>query len=297
MDGILVINKPSGMTSHDVVARVRRMANQKRVGHAGTLDPMATGVLLVCLGRATRVAEYLSGSDKTYRAVIRLGVETDTYDAEGQVTATRPVNVGEAELRNVLIQFAGEIDQVPPMYSALKRDGKPLYKLARQGIEVEREPRRVTIYGINLRAREWPDVTIDVRCSSGTYIRSLAHDIGAALGCGAHLIELTRVASGSFTLDDAVKLEDIGSQNVASLLRPLDAALQHLPALALDAEQARCVMRGQAILFNETAAWPDLFRVYDPHGTLVAIMTYNSDVRRLQPKKVLADARERAGAV
>jgi tRNA pseudouridine55 synthase len=290
MDGILVLNKPPGMTSHDVVSRVRRIARQKRVGHAGTLDPMATGVLLICLGRATRVAEYLSGSDKTYRAVIRLGVETDTYDAEGLVTATRPVNVGEAELRAVLIRFAGEIDQVPPMYSALKRDGKPLYKLARQGLEVEREPRRVTIYGILLRACEWPDVTVDVRCSAGTYIRSLAHDIGAALGCGAHLIELTRLASGSFTLDDAVGLEDPGLQDIASLLHPLDAALQHLPALALDAEQARCVMLGQAIPFNGAAAGPDVFRVYTLHGALVAIMTYDADVRRLRPKKVLADS-------
>ncbi len=290
MDGILVVDKPFGITSHDVVGRVRRMARQKRVGHAGTLDPMATGVLLVCLGRATRVAEYLSGSDKTYRAVIRLGVETDTYDAEGRVTATRPVTIGEADLRDMLVRFTGEIDQVPPMYSALKRDGQPLYKLARKGIDVERAARRVTIYNIALCAFEGPAAAIHVRCSTGTYIRSLAHDIGAALGCGAHLTELTRLASGSFTLDEAVKLEDLGSQDIAGWLRPLDAALQHLPALALDAEQARCVTLGQAIPFEGAGARPDLFRVYDPHGTLVALMTYDSGVRRLQPKKVLTDA-------
>ncbi|MBS1245788.1 MAG: tRNA pseudouridine 55 synthase, partial [Chloroflexi bacterium] len=179
MDGILVVNKPQWWTSHDVVGYIRRLTHQKRVGHAGTLDPMATGVLLVCLGRATRVAEYLMDSDKMYRAVVRLGVETDTYDAEGQVVATRPVNVDESDLRAALAHFVGAIDQVPPMYSALKRDGKPLYQLARQGIEVERKPRRITIYDIALREWQSPDATIDVRCSSGTYIRSLAHDIGA----------------------------------------------------------------------------------------------------------------------
>lgn len=290
MDGILVVNKLRGLTSHDVVSQVRRMARQKRVGHAGTLDPMATGVLLVCLGRATRVAEYLAGSDKAYRAVMRLGLETDTYDAEGEIVARRPVHVTEAELRETLARFSGALDQVPPMYSALKRDGQPLYKLARQGLEVERAPRRVTIYELALRACAWPDVTIDVRCSTGTYIRSLAHDIGAALGCGAHLIELTRTASGAFALDAAVKLQDLtGLADLSGLLRPLDAALQNLPTLTLDAEQSRRVLLGQAIPFDKTSDSSDLFRVYNSSGTLLAIMAYDSAVRLLQPRKVLAD--------
>ena len=290
MNGILVVNKPRGMTSHDVVGRVRRIAMQKRVGHAGTLDPMATGVLLICLGRATRVAEYLSGSDKTYRAVIRLGEETDTYDAEGQVTATRPVNVTETELRETLERFSGEIDQVPPMYSALKRNGQPLYKLARKGIEVERSARRVTVYENALREWQSPDVTIDVRCSAGTYIRSLAHDMGKMLGCGAHLTALTRLASGSFAIDEAVKLQDLeGRPDLEGLLRPLDAALQNLPALTLDAEQSRCVTLGQAIPFDGTSGSSDLFRVYNSGGALLAIMTYDSAVRLLRPRKVLAD--------
>jgi tRNA pseudouridine55 synthase len=291
MDGILVINKPRGLTSHDVVARVRRLTHQKRVGHAGTLDPMATGVLVVCLGRATRVAEYLTGADKTYRAVLRLGVETDTYDAEGQVVSTLPVKVTESDVRAALGQFIGEIDQVPPMYSALKRDGKPLYKLARKGIEVERAPRRVRIDEITLRAFELPDVTIDVRCSSGTYIRSLAHDVGAALGCGAHLIELTRLASGSFTIEKAVKLEDLSGQDQTGLLHPLDEALHNWPAITLDADQARRVTMGQAIAFNgaQAEATADLFRVYNNDGKLLAIMVIDRAARLLRPRKVLAD--------
>jgi tRNA pseudouridine55 synthase len=300
MDGILVINKPQGWTSHDVVARVRRLTHQKRVGHAGTLDPMATGVLLVCLGRATRVAEYLMASDKTYRAAIRLGVETDTYDAEGQVVATRPVDVDEAELRSVLNKFTGEMDQVPPMYSALKRDGKPLYKLARKGLEVERAARHVTIYEIALRAWQPPDppdrgvgfATIDVRCSSGTYIRSLAHDIGAALGCGAHLTALTRLASGSFTLEDAVTLKDLaGLEDLSGLLRPLDAALQDLTAITLDADAAQRIVMGQVVPLKgvEALARSPLYRAYDIHGKLIALVAYDSTAQVWRPRKVLTD--------
>jgi len=291
MDGILVINKPQGWTSHDVVGRVRRLTQQKRVGHAGTLDPMATGVLLVCLGRATRVAEYLTASDKTYRAVMRLGVETDTFDAEGQVTATHPVNVGESALRSALEKFSGEIEQIPPMYSALKRDGKPLYKLARKGVKVERAPRRVTIHEITLRAWQSPDATIDVRCSPGTYIRSLAHDIGAALGCGAHLVALTRLASGSFTIDDAVTLEDLtGLQDLSGLLLPLDAALQNLPAITLDADQTRRIALGQVIPSSDAGPLPDsLYRAYDIHGKLIALIAYDAVAQVWRPKKVLIE--------
>jgi tRNA pseudouridine55 synthase len=299
MDGILVVNKPKGWTSHDVVGRIRRLAHQKRVGHAGTLDPMATGVLLVCLGRATRVAEYLMDSDKTYRAVVRLGVETDTFDADGQVVATHPVNVDESDLRAALARFVGAIDQVPPMYSALKRDGKPLYQLARQGIEVERKPRRITIYDIALRAWQPPDATIDVRCSSGTYVRSLAHDIGVVLGCGAHLTALTRLASGSFSIGDAVTLEDLeglgpteGWRDLRGLLHPLDAALQDLPILTFDADQARRIVLGQAIPLSEVKApaSPSLCRAHDASGALLAIMAFDAAVQVWRPKKVLADA-------
>jgi len=292
MDGILVVNKPQGWTSHDVVGRIRRLTRQKRVGHAGTLDPMATGVLLVCLGRATRVAEYLMDSDKTYRAVVRLGVETDTFDADGRVVATHVVDVDESGLRVALAHFVGAIDQVPPMYSALKRDGKPLYQLARQGIQVERKPRHITIYDIALRTWQPPDVTIDVRCSSGTYIRSLAHDIGAMLGCGAHLIALTRLASGAFTLEEAVTLEDLTApEDLSGHLHPLDAALQDLPILTLDADQARRIVLGQAIPVLEVEAPADspLRRAHDASGALLAIMVFDAAAQVWRPKKVLAD--------
>ena len=289
MDGILVINKPMGWTSHDVVGRIRGLTHQKRVGHAGTLDPMATGVLLVCLGRATRVSEYLMASDKTYRAVMRLGVETDTYDADGQVVATRPVNVSESTLRGALIQFVGAIEQVPPMYSAIKLAGKPLYKLARKGVEVDRAARHVTIHDITLHAWQSPDATIDVRCSPGTYIRSLAHDVGAALGCGAHLAALTRLSSGSFTIEDAVKLEDLtGLADLSGLLRPMDAALQDLPAVTLDADSAQRVLMGHTISWNGQDG-SALCRVYDANARFLAIMEYDSADQVLHPKKVLAD--------
>jgi tRNA pseudouridine55 synthase len=292
MDGILVINKPQGWTSHDVVGRIRQLTHQKKVGHAGTLDPMATGVLLVCLGRATRVSEYLMASDKTYRAVMRLGVETDTYDADGEVVATLPVDVNESDLRRVLDTFTGAIDQVPPMYSAIKLQGKPLYKLARKGVEVERQPRCVTIHSITLRAWQSPDATIDVRCSPGTYVRSLAHDIGAALGCGAHLVALTRLSSGSFTIEDAVKLADLeGLEDLEGLLRPFDAAVQDLPALTLDTDAARRVLMGQAVPLNgmEALAGEPLYRAYDIHGKLIALVTYDSTAQVWKPKKVLAE--------
>ena len=186
-DGILIIDKPSGLTSHDVVNRVRRATKIRQVGHAGTLDPMATGVLVVCVGQATRVSEYLLGHDKAYRATIRLGIETNTYDADGEIVATHDVNVDRAEVERALAQFVGEIQQVPPMYSAIKREGQKLYELARQGIEIERAARSVIVHSIELRDYQAPDATIDVQCSAGTYIRSIAHDLGTALGHGRAL--------------------------------------------------------------------------------------------------------------
>ena len=289
MDGILNINKPPGWTSHDVVGRIRQLTHQKKVGHAGTLDPMATGVLLVCLGRATRVSEYLMAFDKTYRAVMRLGVETDTFDADGEVVATWPVNVNESDLRCALDKFIGAIDQVPPMYSALKLQGKPLYKLARKGVEVDRQPRQVTIHDITLRTWQSPDATVDVRCSPGTYVRSLAHDVGAALGCGAHLAALTRLSSGSFTIEDAVKLEDLeGPEDLRGLVHPMDAALQDLPAVTLDADSAQRVLMGHSISLSRLDG-SSLCRVYDANARFLAIMEYDPVAQMLHPKKVLAD--------
>lgn len=207
IDGLLILDKPRGLTSHEVVARVRHAIKLRPVGHTGTLDPMATGVLVVCVGQATRISEYLLAHDKTYRATIRLGIETDTYDADGQISAAHAVNVDEAAARRALTKFIGDIRQVPPMHSAIKREGQKLYELARAGIEVERPARPVTIHAIDLLDWQSPDLTIDVKCSAGTYIRSIAHDLGQELGTGAHLIALRRTASGPFTVDEAITLD------------------------------------------------------------------------------------------
>src|SRR5215469_16571353 len=207
MDGIFAINKAPGMTSHDVVARVRKLAKQKRVGHAGTLDPLATGVLPILLGQATRVAEYLSEGGKAYRATIRFGVVTDTYDAEGRVSRTSAVALHEDEIAAVLPDFLGEQMQVPPAYSAVKRGGQPAYRLARAGEEVALEPRNVVIYALRVVSWEPPDLVLDVECGAGTYIRSLAYDLGQRLGPGAYLAGLVRTRSGPFSLAQCLTLE------------------------------------------------------------------------------------------
>jgi tRNA pseudouridine55 synthase len=211
MDGIFNLDKSAGMTSHDVVARVRRLTHQRRVGHAGTLDPAATGVLPVCVGQATRVAEYLSERGKAYRATIRFGAVTDTYDAEGQVVRTAPVALTEAEVAAVLPGFLGPQLQVPPIYSALKRDGRPLYELARAGEAVTVAPRPIVIESLTIVTWASPDLVLDVDCGKGTYIRSLAYDLGERLGPGAHLAALVRTRSGPFSLDDSITLEELDS--------------------------------------------------------------------------------------
>ncbi len=288
MDGILNLNKPRGMTSHDVVARVRAVARQREVGHAGTLDPMATGVLLLCLGRATRLAEYLMDSPKLYRARVRLGITTDTDDAEGAVIAESPVEADRAAVEAALERFRGPILQVPPMYSALKRDGQPLYRLARRGQTVEREPRRVEIYRLDLTAWEPPELTLEVLCSTGTYIRALARDLGEALGCGAHLTGLVRLASGDFRLEDAAELDAVTPERLPDLLLPPDAALQRYPALYLSDAEANAVRHGRDILHvAQDLSCMTLARAYGPDGRLLALMEYRPDRGLWHPRKVL----------
>jgi tRNA pseudouridine55 synthase len=202
--GILNLDKPPGWTSHDVVTRVRELTGERRVGHAGTLDPLATGVLVICVGAAVRLTEYLQGHDKRYRARIRLGISTDTYDRQGEVMQVRPVpDLTEATIMAELRRFEGEILQRPPVYSALKQKGIPLYRRARRGEPIQPAPRRVHIHRIELIAWQPPELTLEVDCSAGTYIRSLAHDLGEALGCGGHLMALVRLASGPFNLESA----------------------------------------------------------------------------------------------
>jgi tRNA pseudouridine55 synthase len=290
--GILNLDKPAGWTSHDVVARVRRVLREKRVGHAGTLDPMATGVLLVCVGQATRVVEYLTAGQKVYRAEAHLGETTDTYDADGEVTATAPVPPLTADdLRGALAGFVGEIQQRPPAYSAIKQGGEAAYRKARRGETVELPTRPVTIHGIELL--DWDPATaklcIEVTCGPGTYIRSLTHDLGQTLGCGAVLTRLTRTRSGQFTLADAVALDDLAeaarADEVSRHLRPLAAALAKLTRVPVDHEQAARLMRGQFITCPEPPSVEIGYAVADDDG-VVAILAYNAAQAAWRPDKV-----------
>ncbi len=291
ISGILNIDKPQGWTSHDVVAKVRRLSGQKRVGHAGTLDPMATGVLLVCLGQATRVSEYLMRGRKVYRATVYLGLSTDTYDAEGKVTARAPeVNVTLSQLEEALSALVGRIGQTPPMYSALKHRGTPLYKLARQGKTIERKPRTVEIYEIKLLDWSSPILTIEVACSPGTYLRSLAHDLGQRLGYGAHLSSLIRLASGHFTLDEAIGLdalsEAFATGRWAELIYPLDEALLDFEAITFGSQAERQIRFGQQVQGPKPSLSSSLCRAYSTEGKLIALLHYDAQTGLWQPKKV-----------
>ena len=267
--GILIVDKPAGWTSMDVCAKLRGILREKRVGHAGTLDPMATGVLPVFVGRATRAVEYAAGGEKEYVAGLRLGLVTDTQDITGTVLETRPAAVSGRELEEVLSRFRGEIDQIPPMYSAVKISGKKLYELARKGKEVERPPRRVTIHALAVEGQAGPaDFTIRVRCSKGTYVRALCHDIGQALGCGGCMSSLRRTMAAGYTLADAVTLERVlEEEEPAALLLPVDSCFRALPALTLTAAQAKRVRNGTAFTFPREGVW----RTYSPEGEFLAV--------------------------
>jgi tRNA pseudouridine55 synthase len=296
--GILNVDKPPGLTSHDVVDAVRRISGQRKVGHAGTLDPMATGVLLVCLGKATRVAEYLMAGRKRYRATIALGASTDTYDADGEVVSTGgATDFARADIEAALQRFVGRIQQIPPMYSALKRGGQPLHKLARQGKVVERQPRVVEVDEINLLDWTAPSLIIEVTCSKGTYIRSLAHDLGQRLECGAHLAALVRLASGRFRLQDSVSLERLEEAfqhgQEQRYLLPLDEALFDWPAVIVGADDARRIAQGQAFAGEpprSDSGEPVLYRAYGPQGDFLALVAYQFSEQRWLPKKVFAPA-------
>ncbi len=249
MHGFIVVDKPSGMTSHDVVARVRRILKMKKVGHTGTLDPFATGVLPVALGEGTKAIPYLDEGVKEYRAVMKLGVATDTEDLEGSVISERSLaGIDETTIRDILAGFIGTGSQIPPMFSALKQNGVPLYKLARKGEVVERQPRLIMIYSLVVESIELPLVTFTVRSSRGTYVRSLARDMGEVLGCGAHLTELRRTESGPFKLEHTRTLEQLQDEAAAGPERvgivSLNLALAHLPHLELTVEGERRVRNG-----------------------------------------------------
>jgi tRNA pseudouridine55 synthase len=250
VDGVLLLDKPQGISSNAALQMARRLFNAAKAGHTGTLDPLATGLLPLCFGEATKFSGELLHAGKAYCATLRLGITTDTADAEGKVIDRREVNVSEAQLLLALESFRGDMEQLPPMHSALKRDGKPLYEYARQGIEVERKPRRITISRLDLLSFDGLDAVIDVDCSKGTYIRTLAADIGEALGCGAHLLALRRTRVAELRLEDAVTLDaiqELPDSERDGLLKPPDSLIASLPAIELDATDSARMRHGQAI--------------------------------------------------
>jgi tRNA pseudouridine55 synthase len=227
MDGVIVVNKPEGITSFDVVRKIKKLCNTKKVGHTGTLDPLAAGVLPVCIGRATKIVDFLMDGTKLYEAVLKLGIVTDTYDREGSIIETHEIPLSEEIVRSAILKFIGEIYQIPPMYSALKVNGQKLYELARQGIEIERKPRKINIYSINILKMKLPNVTFQVNCSKGTYIRSLCYDIGREIGSGGAMWKLLRLSTGGFNISEAVAFDELTEANINSHVISIDAALRN----------------------------------------------------------------------
>ncbi len=266
--GILLLDKPTGITSNDALQKVKRLYRAQKAGHTGSLDPLADGLLPICFGSATKVSAFLLDADKRYWVRIKLGVTTTTADSEGEVVSTRPVDgIGEEQIRQALEPFRGEIQQIPPMYSALKHKGERLYKLAREGKEVEREPRAVTIHGLELTACDLPEFELDVHCSKGTYVRTLAEDIGEALGCGAHVTALRRTGVGPYGADEMVTLAELEAQaeqareTLDDRLLPVETALAHWPEVRLNPDSTFYMRQGQPVLVPNapTEGWVRLF--------------------------------------
>ena len=298
INGILNLDKPKGATSMDVVRRVKRASRQKRVGHGGTLDPIATGVIPICIGQATRMMEYVVDGSKQYRGLVELGVETDTYDAMGEtVQEADPSGVTAGAIEAALGPFQGEVMQVPPMYSALKMKGKRLYDLARAGIEVEREARPVQVYDARLLDYTPPHALVEVSCGRGFYMRSLAHDLGRALGCGGHLKELVRLRSGPFSVAEAASLEEaeerFRSGDWAGLVHPPDAVVQHLPAITVSKPVEAMIRQGRPVPTGPGVPASDpeeRRRVYGADHRFIGILAYNASEAHWQPERVFPAA-------
>lgn len=291
VDGVLLIDKPVGLSSNDALTKVKRIVNAKKAGHTGTLDPFATGLLPLCFGEATKFSQDLLEADKTYDAVVHLGVTTTTGDTEGETVETRPVDVTPEQIEAALARFRGPIMQIPPMYSALKRDGKALYEYAREGIVLEREARPVTIHKLEMLAYDAPMLAIRVTCSKGTYVRVLGEDIGAALGCGAHLNALRRIGVGALTVDGMVTLEQLQAHdNPLSLLAPVDALLSSFPRVDLTPELSSRFLNGQRLALNrEPVTLPDAqgrVRVYHDDKLLGTAILQDYGV--LAPERLIA---------
>lgn len=299
MDGIINIYKEAGFTSFDVVAKLRGILKQKKIGHTGTLDPDAQGVLPVCVGKATKICEYLTDKDKAYQAMLHLGITTDTQDMSGTVTEERPVRIGQEELLTVIKGFVGKSMQVPPMYSALKVGGKKLCDLARQGIEVERKAREIEIYSIDVLSVDMPYATMLVHCSKGTYIRALCHDIGISAGCGGCMEKLLRVWAAGFSIEDSVKLGEVEAivqgndekgRQLSDILLPIDVALKDYPKAVAGQGMEKQIRNGGSLPACQTAQGrgfsEGLYRLYDARHDFIGLFRYDAGKDALRPEKM-----------
>ncbi|MDP1658964.1 MAG: tRNA pseudouridine(55) synthase TruB [Methylotenera sp.] len=290
INGVLLLDKPLGFSSNQALQKVKWLYQAAKAGHTGTLDPLATGLLPLCFGEATKFAHYLTDADKTYFATLKLGVTTNTGDAEGEVLSTQPVNVSQAQFAEVCRQFVGKISQIPPMYSALKHEGKALYEYARAGVEIERKERFITIHSITLNSFKQDVASITVTCTKGTYIRTLAEDIGQKLGCGAHLIGLRRTATANYQIAQSITLEQFEAmseaQRIAALLPP-DSAVLNLPAMTLDEDSTFYLQRGQAV-WQSGVIPKGLIRLYSENQVFLGLGEQQSD-GKIAPKRLIVD--------
>ena len=288
VNGVLLLDKPLGFSSNQALQKVKWLYSAAKAGHTGTLDPLATGLLPICLGEATKFAQYVTDANKTYFATIKLGATTTTGDAEGEVLTTAPVKVTFAQFQTVCQEFIGEISQVPPMYSALKYEGKALYEYARAGVDIERKARLITIKKIEVNALEGDIAQITVTCSKGTYIRTLAEDIGTMLGCGAHLIGLRRTEAASYLLSQAVTIEQLETMLIEAredLLLPVDSAIENLPKVILNLDAAYYLMQGQAVWQAGKLPSGDL-RLYDEQNKFLGLGCLQDD-GKIAPKRLI----------
>jgi tRNA pseudouridine55 synthase len=288
INGILLLDKPLGFSSNQALQRVKWLLQAAKAGHTGTLDPLATGLLPLCFGEATKFAHYLTDADKTYHATMKLGITTATGDAEGEVLKTLPVNVTSSQFSEACRKFVGEINQIPPMYSALKHEGKALYEYAREGVEIERKVRTVTIHAIEVLSFAGDVAEIKVTCTKGTYIRTLAEDIGADLGCGAHLIGLRRTSTASYDIAQSITLEAfeaLSGEDRLAMLAPPETAVDYLPSVILDADSAFYLMQGQAVWRSGNIP-AGLLRLYDERSVFLGLGEQQSD-GKIAPKRLM----------
>lgn len=291
INGILLLDKPLGFSSNQALQKIKWLLKAAKAGHTGTLDPLATGLLPLCFGEATKFAHYLTDADKTYIATIKLGITTATGDAEGAVLSVQPVNVNQADFETVSQQFIGEISQVPPMYSALKFEGKALYEYARAGVEIERQSRLVTIHKIEINSFAGDVAVITVTCSKGTYIRTLAEDIGKQLGCGAHLIGLRRTATANYDISQAITIEQfeaMSDEQRLAVLAPADSAVLHLPAITLGDDSVFYLLQGQAV-WRSGAIPAGLLRLYSEQQVFLGLGELQPD-GKVAPKRLMQQA-------